>query len=114
MAIIPILSYILERAMFIQVIEYMTTNNLLHPNHHTYKKNHNTTTALIQMYDTWVEAADRGEMTGVCLLDQSAAFDVVDPDLFLEKLKLYGFQQDTTKRVRSYLSGRIQCVSIDG
>ena len=32
----------------------------------------------IQMYDGWVEAAENGELTGVCMLYMSAAFDVVD------------------------------------
>ena len=30
------------------------------------------------MYDGWVEAAENGELTGVCMLYMSAAFDVVD------------------------------------
>ena len=33
--------------------------------------------ALLQMYDTWIEAMDRGEATGVVFLDISAAFDMV-------------------------------------
>ena len=46
---------------------------------------------MIQMYDTWVEAVDRGELAGVCMLEMSTAFDVVDPELLLQKLQLYGF-----------------------
>ena len=72
-AIIPIFSKILERVVFKQIIKYLSENRLLHPNHHSYRKHHNTTTALIQMYDTWVQAVDGGELSGVCLLDMSAA-----------------------------------------
>ena len=113
-AIIPILSKVLERVMFNQIIKYLSENNLIHPNHHSYRQHHNTTTALIQMYDTWITAVDAGETVGVCLLDMSAAFDLVDHDLLLRKLRLYGFNEEAIGWLSSYLSNRRQCVSING
>ena len=44
------------------------------------------------------------------MLDMSAAFDVVDHDILLSKLKLYGFDENALKWVEDYLSGRIQAV----
>ena len=96
------------------MIDYFETNNLLHPNHHGFRANHNTTTALIQMYDTWVEAMDKEEATGVCLLDMSAAFDMVSHPVLLDKLVLYGFDTASHEWIRSYLDGRKQTVCIDG
>ena len=66
------------------------------------------------MYDGWVEAAERGELTGVCMLDMSAAFDVVNHELLLKKLRLYGFNQTSLTWMTSYLSSRKQSVCIDG
>ena len=66
------------------------------------------------MHDTWVEALEDGELSGVCLLDMSAAFDIVDHDLLLAKLELYGFDSDSIGWIQSYLSDRRQCVSISG
>ena len=91
MAIVPIISKVLERAIFNQIIAYLQEHNLLHPNHHGYRSDHNTTTALIQMYDGWLQAAESGKLAGVCMLYMSAAFDVVDHRLLLEKPSLYGF-----------------------
>ena len=63
-AIVPILSKILERVVFNQMLEYLNQNNLLHPNHHAYRAQHNTTTALIQMYDSWLQAVESGQLAG--------------------------------------------------
>ena len=72
-AIIPIFSKILERIIVNQMVTYISENNLIHPNHHAYRSNHNTTTALLQMYDVWLDSLEKGKMAGVCFLDMSAA-----------------------------------------
>ena len=61
-----------------------------------------------------MDAADRGEFSGVTLLDMSAAFYVVDLSLLLQKLQLYGMNENSLKWMESYLSGRYQCVALDG
>ena len=65
------------------------------------------------MYDSWVEAIDKNQYTGACFLDLSAAFDIVDHPLLLEKLKLYGFSESALHWLSSYLSGRSQAVYIE-
>ena len=113
-AIVPILSKILERVVFNQMIEYLNENHLLHPNHHAYRAQHNTTTALVQMYDSWLQSVESGQLAGVCLLDMSAAFNVVDHELLLQKLSLYGLDDNILCWINSYLSDRSQCVIIEG
>ena len=113
-AIIPVVSKFLEKAIYIQIFRYLEDNKLIHPSHHAYRPGHNTTTALLQMCDSWIEALESGQMAGVCLLDMSAAFDTVDFDLLLKKLTIYGFREDVISWFRSYLEDRKQCVSING
>ena len=52
------------------------------------------------------------EYSAVCFLDMSAAFDIVDHSLLLEKLRLYSFNQESFSWLNSYLSNRSQCVLI--
>ena len=113
-SLLPILSKILERAVFCQIVGYLEDNSLLHPCHHGFRAKHNTTTALIQMYDRWVEAFEEKKLSAVVMLDLSAAFDVVDHSILLNKLKLYGFDEDSLSWLSSYLSDRSQLVYVDG
>ena len=113
-ALLPVLSKILERVIFNQLVHYLDTHGLLHPHHHGSRHGHSTATALIQMYHYWTQKVDKGNMIGVMMVDLSAAFDMVDHPLLLQKLKLLGLQDDALAWMDSYLSGRTQSVIVDG
>ena len=105
-ALLPVVSKVLERVIFVQTVEYMNVNALFHPNHHGFRSQHSTLTAMLQLYDTWAESINKGELAGVVMLDQSAAFDCVDHDLMLPKLKLYGWDNGALAWTRNYLANR--------
>ena len=90
-ALLAITSKILERVVYNQIIKYLEENSLLHPSHHGFRKEHSTVTALLEMYTNWVENHEEDKITAVVLLDMSAAFDLVDNSILIDKLKLYGF-----------------------
>ena len=50
-ALLPILSKVLDKVVFGQFVEYLDENNLVHPNLHGSRAGHSTSTALIQLYD---------------------------------------------------------------
>ena len=113
-AILPIVSKILERVIHTQIVEYMNSSQLFHPNHHAYRSLHSTTTAMLSMHDAWVEAAEKGLMAGVVMVDMSAAFDVVDTSILLEKCKILNFNTDAMNWLKSYLHDRKQSVYVGG
>ena len=106
-------SKLTERAVHSQVYRYFEDHNLFHPNHHGFLRNHSTTTAVQQIFDYWMKSLDEGKFVGSLLLDLSAGFDVIDLDILLEKLVLYGFRNDTLKWFSSYLKERHQCVQVE-
>ena len=93
MAPLPVLSKVLEKVVFGQLVQqYLEKNNLIHPNLHGSRTGHNTSTAINQLYDRWVEQVEEGNMVGVLFCDQSAAFDFCDHNILLDKLSLMGVE----------------------
>ena len=110
---IVFVSKLAEAAVLDQVADHFSVNKLWHPNHHGFRPNHSTGTALSQLYDLWIGNAEDKELTAALLLDLSAAFDVVDHHILLEKLKLYNFSDETISWFKSYLEDRRQIVIIE-
>ena len=72
-----------------------------------YRQGHSTETALLKVYNDLLQAADRGEVSLLCLLDLSAAFDTVDHDLLVKRLECkFGIVGQPLEWIKSYLTGR--------
>ena len=96
-----------------QIMSHFLLNNLFHRNHHGSLPDHSTATAIIQLTDMWMEAAEKKKFTGVCMIDQSAAYDLLDHEIFADKLHEYNFDDKSILWIKSYLSGRTQCVRVE-
>ena len=66
------------------------------------------------MTDDWLEAMDQGLLTGAIFLDSRKTFDVVNHDLLVAKLQMYGCSSSALLWFKSSLSDRRQCVNIAG
>ena len=99
-----------ELVVFEQILNNFLSNDLIHPNHHGSLSGHSSATAPIQIFDLCLEAAEKQELSAVCLLDQSATYDLVCHQTLKEKLRLYSFTDSTIDWVMSYLGDRTQCV----
>ena len=102
-----------EYIVYEQILEHFNVNKLFHPNHHGSLSNHSTATALIQLTDMWLEAAEMTELSGACMIDQSAAYDLLCHMILQEKLGLYNFDQGSISWIMSYLSNRTQAVQVE-
>ena len=61
-----------------------------------------------------LSAIDNNEIVGTLFIGLSKAFDLVNYDILLEKLKLYGVHESTVKWFSSYLKGRYQHTYVSG
>ena len=104
---------LVEKAVSHQVVDHFVSNTLFHKNHHGGLANHSTATALIQLHEMFLEAAEKTKLTAALLLDQSAAYDLLDHNILLKKLALYNFDEYSLQWFKSYLSGRSQSVQVE-
>ena len=66
-----------------------------------HRKDHSTATALTQMTDDWLRAIEEQNLVGAVMLYFTAAFDIIDPKMLLEKLHCYGFWEAALKWMES-------------
>ena len=65
------------------------------------------------MLEKWKASLDKGEYVGVIFMDLSKAFNTINHDLLLAKLKAYGFSHNALVFMLSYLKNRSQRVNIN-
>ena len=104
---------LVEREVNAQVVDHFISHGLFHKNLHGGIPNHSTDTALIQLHDMFLQAAQSKKLTAALLLDQSAAYDLLDHAILLDKLVVYNFHPNTINWFRSYLSHRSQSVQVE-
>lgn len=111
-SILPVISKIFERVACDQLSEYLDHNSILYKKQSGFRANHSTDTALISLSDTIRHSMDKGMYTGIILLDLQKAFDTVNHEIMIEKLKAVGVDHNTTNWFHSYLTDRRQFVSL--
>ena len=107
-SILPIVSKILERAVYKQVVDYLDKNDLLFENQSGFRKAYSTDTCLINLTDQIKLDMSKGLYVGMVLIDLQKAFDTVDHEILCKKLKAMGI--NSTEWFKSYLGGRNQVV----
>ena len=85
-------------------------NNLLHENQFGFQINNSTEHAILQFTRDIAQNFDNGKFTLGVFIDLSIAFDTVDHQILLNKLKHYGVNEKALAWLQSYLSQRKQYI----
>jgi len=112
---LPFLSKLLQKVVQNQLQHHITSNDAMPKFQSAYRQFHSTETALVKIFNNLLLAADQGQVSALCLLDLTSAFDTVDHALLLTRLeRSFGVEGGCLAWFTSYLSGRNYCVVING
>lgn len=113
-AILPYLSKVFEKIMYKQMIQHIEKNSLLSDKQSGFRQKRSCVTTLIDVSEEIRASIDNEKMSFLTLLDHSKAFDSVDYDILLIKLrKMFGFSSCALKLIYEYLTNRQQVVMSD-
>jgi len=113
-SVLSIISKVLERVVYNQIYEYIQINDLFYDLQSGFRKSYSTDTCLLNLTDHIKDEIDKGNLCGMVMLDLQKAFDTVNHDILLIKLKALGFRNDVVQWMNSYLTGREQMVIVSG
>ena len=107
-AILPIISKIIERAVTDQFVAFFIINCLLSPTQHAYLKKHSTITFLAEALNHIYSLVDQKLHVALVKIDLSKAFDTINHEKLLIKLKNLGLDEKSLSWIESYLKNRKQ------
>lgn len=107
------MSKIVERLVCRQLTTFLDRHKLLPDLQSAYRKQHSTETAVLKIISDILQAADKGKVTLLGLLDMSAAFDTVDHAILISRLEVsFGLRGTVLSWIQSFITGRTQAVHV--
>jgi hypothetical protein len=107
------ISKILERLFLVRFQHHVTSCPNFNSFQSAYRRNHSTETALLLTLDSIFTAGDKSDATLLVALDLSAAFDTIDCQILLTRLKTsFAVDERVLQWLSSYLTNRSQVVAI--
>ena len=113
-SVLPVLSKIFKRHLHNSLSAFLKDNHLLYSLQSAFRRYHSTETALIEIVDRMLLNIDDNRINGLLLADFQKAFDLVNHDLLIEKLRIYGLDDNSLDLMRSFLQNRTQRAVIRG
>ena len=100
--------------MYNRIYSFLCKHKLINTTQFGFRSKHSTEHALISLIETIKKYLDDGEIVCGVFIDSQKAFDTVNHEILLEKLKHYGIRSKQNDWFRSFLTNRKQYVSMEG
>ncbi|CAB4006426.1 Hypothetical predicted protein, partial [Paramuricea clavata] len=111
-SLLPIISKTLERCIYWRFYDHVV--NLISPSQYGFLRSRSCVTQLLSAFHSIGQDLDKNTQTDVLYLDFAKAFDSVDRNILLDKLRSYGVTGSVLDWFADYLNGRTQRVVVDG
>lgn len=111
-ALVPILSKILEKAMLTRLSSFLDKRGVIDENQNGFQKGKSTVLAAFKLMKTIMHYVDKSTEVTAIFFDMSKAFDHVSHDLLLAKCEKYGLRGNMYNWLKTYLSERSQYVEV--
>ena len=109
-SLLPALSKLLERIIYNRIYNHVIANKILFEKQFGFQKNMSTDYAVCELSNSLLKSFDEGKFTLGVFIDLSKAFDTVDHEILLSKLKHYKINGKILKLLRDYLRNRKQFI----
>ena len=113
-SLLPVASKILEKIIHTRLYSFLSQNNFFIKNQFGFRANHSTDLAASSLINQICNALNNKQKVMSVFLDMSKAFDCVDHNILLQKMKVYGIKGSAFSWFESYLSDRRQRVIFNG
>ena len=113
-SLLPLISKVFEKCIHKQLQAYVTKHNIIYKLQSGFRSDFSTDTCLSYLHNKILKGFDKGEYTGMILIDLQKAFDTIDHEILLKKLKYIGLANTAISWIESYLKNRITFVEIEG
>lgn len=110
---LPIYEKKLEIVVHKQISKYFEENNLFYRHHSGFRQNVSTETAIQYVISKWKQILNENSNVIVSIMiDLKRAFETIDRDELISKLKKYGVGGHVIKWIQSYLKNRTQVTKV--
>jgi len=108
------LSKIFERIMYNRLEKYLEKHSLLYDHQFGFRKSFSTEHALMSITEQIRSNFRKKSYSCGVFVDLEKAFDTVNHSILISKLRYYGLKEPSLSWLSSYLSNRLQQVSLNG
>ena len=107
------ISKLFEKVIYQQLYKSFEDSNLFYESQYGFRKGHSRELASLELVNRLLSKMDKGGVPLAVFIDLSKAFDTLDHDILLYKLKCYGLTGKSINLLKCYLTNRQQYVHYD-
>lgn len=113
-SVLNALSKLVERLLYSRLVNFLKINSVINENQFGFVEKSSTVSSAMQLLNLIRSKLDQGQFVSSLFIDLSKAFDMVNHNLLINKLKKIGITDTKSIELfQSYLTGRSQSVKIN-